>query len=306
MMSVRFLAAACLLVIVAGCGGSGGHRTQARRLFSYDAAQSLGYVDHGRANHGYPIAIHDVSYTAGRDRIGAYLMLPPPRSKRRPAVIYLHGAGGDRRELVLPATWLAGRGAVALTITAPSVAASTPTGRSPIAELRREVGLAERDVVAVRRGIDLLRRRQDVDPNRIGFVGWSAGARTGAILAGIEPRLRTVVLMSGGASPVSLYSAQAPRSLRPTVTRYLRSVDPLRYIQRATPSGLLLQDGRHDDVVPRSALVTVAETAPAGTTVRWYNAGHALNAKAYQDQLAWLARKLGLSGPPVKSALTGP
>jgi hypothetical protein len=40
--------------------------------------------------------------------------------------------------------------------------------------------------------------------------------------------------------------------------------------------------------------------------VRWYAAGHALDAKAFRDQLAWLARKLELRGPPVRGARTGP
>jgi len=299
--------AACLLLVSAGCGGSTEHSKEATRgPFAYDSSQPLRYADRGRVNNHYPIAIRDVSYMAGRDRIAAYLMLPPSSDERLPAVLYLHGSGGDRRQLVVPATWLAARHAVALVITAPSATTAASTGGSPVVELRRQVRLEERDVLAVRRGIDLLLRRPEVDPSRIGFVGWSAGARTGAILAGVEPRLRAVVLMSGGASPISSYTARAPASLRPVIDRYLRTVDPLRYIRRATPSTLLLQDGRRDEVVPRPALDALARAAPTGTTVRWYDAGHALNAKAYRDQLIWLAQRLRLHRPPVKGALTGP
>jgi predicted esterase len=221
-------------------------------------------------------------------------------------VIYLHGSGGDRGQFVVPATWLAARHAIGLVITAPSATARSVASSSPAARLSQQVRLEERDVIAVRRGIDLLRRRADVDPSRIGFVGWSAGARAGAILAGVEPRLRTLVLMSGGATPISVYAARAPASLRPTIRRYLTIVDPLRYVGRANPPGLLLQDGRRDQVVPRSALDAVVAAAPKGTTVRWYDADHGLNAKAYHDQLAWLTRKLHLVGSPVKGALTGP
>jgi dienelactone hydrolase len=303
--SVHTLLAASILVVCAACGSST-HKAATPRPFAYDTAQPLGYKDNGRANHGYPIAIHDVSYLSGGDRIGAYLALPPANGKRRPAVVYLHGSGGDRTSLIVPATWLAGRGAVALAITAPSSTASAATGGSAVAELRHDVQVEERDVIAVRRAIDLLRRRPDVDPNRIGFVGWSAGARTGAILAGVEHRLRTLVLMSAGASPISLYSRRAPRSLRPALRRDLGSVDPLRYIRRAKGSGLLLQDGRNDTVVPRSALLTLSGDAPSDTTVRFYNAGHALNSAAYRDQLAWLSDKLEITGPPIKGAITGP
>jgi predicted esterase len=112
--------------------------------------------------------------------------------------------------------------------------------------------------------------------------------------------------MSGGASPISSYAARAPASLRPAIRRYLGTVDPLRYVRRASPSRLLLQDGRRDQVVPRSALVAMARAAPMGTTVRWYDADHGLNARAYRDQLTWLAQKLRLVLPPIRGALTGP
>lgn len=306
MRAVLCVVSACLLVAAAGCGGSTKQSVPtAGGPFAYDDAP-LQFGDRGRVNARYPIAIRDVSYTAGRDRIAAYLVLPPKSGTRAPAVIYLHGSGGDRAQFVVPATWLAARHAIGLVITAPSATARAVASSSPDARLRQQVRLEERDVIAVRRGIDLLRRRPDVDPSRIGFVGWSAGARSGAILAGVEPRLRTLVLMSGGSTPVSAYASRAPAPLRSMIRRYLTIVDPLRYVGGATPSGLLLQDGRRDQVVPRSALEALAKAAPKGTTLRWYDADHGLNAKAYHDQLVWLARKLRLASPPVKGALTGP
>jgi dienelactone hydrolase len=300
------LAAASLLAAAAGCGGSGSHPAPTTGPFTYDPSQALAFVDRGRVNHNYPISIQDVSFNSGKDRVSGYLIQPPKTGKRRPAVIYLHGAGGDRTQLLVPATWLAGRGAVALTITAPSSAIPPSEGGTAVMQLRRDVALEERNVVAVRRAIELLRRRKDVDPNRIGLVGWSAGARTGAIVAGVEPSLRSVVLMSGGAAPLKVYVTRAPKELQSSIRTELGAIDPLRYIKRAKASTLLLQDGRDDQEVPRAALVAVTQAAPAGTTVRWYNAGHALNTKANRDQLAWLTHTLGLTGPPVKGALTGP
>ena len=299
---------AALVAVLAGCGGSGGQSTsQTQEPFAYDTAQPLGFQDHGRANKNYPIAIHDVSYMSGKDRVPAHLLLPPAAGKKkRPAVIYLHGSNGDRTTMVVPATWMAGRGAVGLTITAPSSTAPT-TKASPTALLRRDVGFEERDVVAVRRAIDLLRKRPDVDPNRIGFVGWSAGARTGGILAGVEPRFKTLVLMSGGAVPVQAYTrGLRSKKLKNAIAHYLTIVDPLRYLRQGRGSALLLQDGRDDQDVPRTALANFASAAPVGATIRWYSADHQLNDAAYRDQLAWLAKKLGVTGPPVQGALTGP
>jgi hypothetical protein len=84
----------------------------------------------------------------------------------------------------------------------------------------------------------------------------------------------------------------------------LESVDPPRYVARARPGSLLLENSRKDEVVPRAALLNVVRAAPEGTIVRWYDAPHALNRKAYHDAYDWLARKLPIEGPRVEGAQT--
>ena len=288
-----------LAFVVAGCGSSSPPRRSS--LFSYDAAAPLRYVDHGRLNtRTYPLAVHDVSYSSGGRRVEGYLVLPPGR-RRHPAVVFVHGSGGDRRELLSQAGWLAARNVVTLTITAPSATARSAPA-TPEAALAEERATALADVVAVRRAVDVLRSLDVVDSARIGYVGWSAGARTGTLLAAAEPRLRALVLLSAGAAPVSAYVAAAPSSFRAQVRRVFGSIDPIRYVARARPGSLLLEDGRRDQVVPRYALLNVVHAAPRGTAVRWYDAPHALDRKAYRDAFAWLARKLPILGPPVRGA----
>jgi dienelactone hydrolase len=310
------VAAALLLCLTASaCGGSTGRDTRGQTTpapaprgstpFDYDASRPLDVRDAGRANKNYPIVLRDVSYASDGRRVEGFLALPPGAA-RRPGVVFLHGSGGDRGQLVVQAMWLAARGSVTLAITAPSARTKdTSQGLTPVQALRRQRDLSVRDVVAVRRAVDVLRARPEVDPARLGFVGWSAGARTGALLAGVEHRIGAFVLMSGGAAPVSVYASQAPAALRDDVRRLLGPVDPLRTIAKARPGTLLLQDGRQDEVVPRGALEDLATATPDGTDIRWYDAGHELDTKAYRDQLAWLARKLGIRDP-VPGALTGP
>jgi hypothetical protein len=260
----------------------------------------------GRANGPYPIAVRDISYAVPGGRVSAYLALPPGRG-RLAAVVYLHGAGEGRDRFVLPATWVAGRRAIGLTLTLPSSNEGPgPRGLTPVQLLARQQRLFVADVVAVRRAVDLLRSLPRVDAGRIGLVGWSFGARVGAVLAGVEPRLHAVVLMSGGATPVSAYVAQAPAELRPRVRSALTLIDPLRWIARARPGTVLLQDGRQDEVVPRAALVALSKAAPRGTNLRWYPTGHELEPAAYRDQLDWLSGKLAIRGPVVAGARTGP
>jgi dienelactone hydrolase len=301
------LLAGSIAGVLAGCGGSdpdsGSDSSSEASPFDYDGSAPVDVKDGGRINADYPVAVHDVSFAASGGRVHGYLVVPPGSGKR-PAVVYMHGGGGDRTELLVPATWLAARGAVTLALTAPS-AAGVGTKGSDLERLRRSRDLGVADVVAVRRALDLLAEREDVDAERLGFVGWSAGARTGAILAGVEPRLDALVLMSAGAAPVEAYVEAAPAKIREEVRALLEEIDPLHYVAAPGDRRLLLQNGTRDEVVPREGLDAVADAA-AGAEVRWYEAGHALNDLAYREQLAWLKFQLGIDGPPVPGARTGP
>ncbi len=286
-----------VVALLAGCGSSSPHAAQApspqRLTFAYDRSQPLGYVNHGRVSaSGDPIRVEDVSFRSGPLVIEGYAVLPPGTG-RRPAVILVHGSGGDRNELLEQARRLAERNVVALTLTEPSTS-NPPARGSSIAETLRRLQTGQvRDVVAVRRAVDVLQSLPQVDPKRIGYLGWSAGARNGTFVAAAEPRVKALALLSAGAAPVSAYVENAPPSLRAQVRRVLKRIDPISYAARARPGSLLLEDGRRDEEVPRDALQNVIRAAPRGTQIRWYDTPHALDAAAYRYAFAWLGRKLG-------------
>jgi dienelactone hydrolase len=309
-----------VVATAAACGGSGGGdaaRPRAAptptaggppraRLFAYDRAAPLGRRDGRVINRGYPVKIHDVSYASPRGgRVQGFLVLPPGRGPF-PAVVYLHGSGGSRLDLVAPATWLAARRAVALTIDSPFSRVPRPRVPSGLAGLRKERDLAVQTVIDLRRAVDLLQSLPQVDDDRIGFVGFSAGAKSGAILTAVERRIRAFVLMSGGAASAASFVRRAPPRLRPEVSRILAQTDPLRYVGHAAPAALFFQNGLSDTVVPRSALAALSKAGSRPKRVRWYRADHALNAQAFRDQLAWLSDRLGIRGPPVPGTVTGP
>ncbi len=58
--------------------------------------------------------------------------------------------------------------------------------------------IVRRAVVNVRRTLDWVAARPEVDPARIGLCGISMGAIGGAIVAAVEPRIRRSVLIMGG------------------------------------------------------------------------------------------------------------
>jgi dienelactone hydrolase len=207
--------------------------------------------------------------------------------------------------MIAPAAWLAARGAVVLTLTLPS-SSQPPSGLDAAERLRWYRGIEVGDVVAVRRAVDLLRTRDEVDAERTGYLGYSAGARTGAMLAGSEPRLRAVALLAGGVADVEEVVAAAPDELRDQLRETMSEIDPLRWIALGDGEGLLLLNAKEDEVVPRESAQALADAAPEGTDVRWYEGGHGLSAAVYADALDWLEQRLPIDGPAVPGAPTGP
>src|SRR5262245_61367917 len=291
-VNARVLLFVLVAVVLAGCGSSGGGSTTTATTaddgiqqldFAYDTAAPLAFADKGRVNKSsYPIAVHDVSSTSSGKKIEAFL-LAPPGTEKKPAVIFVHGAGADRTELIGPAAWLAARDVVTLTLTEPSTAHLPPPADSLARQLQQTRNVQVADVVAVRRAVDLLRERTDVDPDRIGYLGWSSGAKTGALVAATEPHIGAFVLLSAGAAPLSAFIQQAPTNMRKQVKEILGSIDPIRYIARARPGSVLLENGRQDQIVPQSALKNIVRAAPEDTVVHWYAAPHELNQAAYHD-----------------------
>jgi dienelactone hydrolase len=293
------LGALCLAAgALAGCGGSKHASTTTEQTpslpllsFAYAKSAPLNYKDLGIALRRGGITVHDIAFLSGDQGVDGYLVEDASK-KPHPAVVLVHGSGGDRSQLLGDAFQLAKRGIVAMTITAPSTAhpPAQPKSNEQLIDQSKQVTVA--DVVAVRRAADVLSSLPNVDPHRIGYLGWSAGAKTGAYVAVADPRFKALALLSAGADKLSAFVKAAPASLRPLVQKQLGLVDPLRYVAAARPGSLLLEDGRKDEVIPQAALLNVIHAAPPGTVVHWYPSGHSLTAKAYLTAFAWLAQKL--------------
>jgi dienelactone hydrolase len=282
--------AAALLALAAACGGSAPPAERAAAAppspFAYDRSRPLAPRVARRDG-----IVREVTYAVPGSRRARAVLVVPRGPGPFPAVLYLHGAGGTRHDFLPDAHALARRGFAALLVESAWVGAAS-SGVPGLPAVRRFRDLEAATVVRLRRGVDLLRSLPVVDGRRLGFVGWSAGARAGAILAGVEPRVRAFVLIAGGAAPVSAYLTGAPTALRPELQGLLDAVDPLRWVRAARPGTIFFQDGRRDEVVPRDALERLAAAAPAPQRIRWYDATHRPTPAMVRDRDAWLAARL--------------
>jgi dienelactone hydrolase len=69
-----------------------------------------------------------------------------------------------------------------------------------------------------RRAVDYLESRPDVKHDALGYLGFSWGARMGSLVLGVEPRLRTGVLIAGGFAAADAPPEVDPFNFAPRVT----------------------------------------------------------------------------------------
>jgi hypothetical protein len=191
----------------------GGKLPDVAQIFEYDTATPLrvhagaGFSDHGAA-------VRELSYddSTGR-RVAAFLV--SAGGEGSPAVVIAHGGSADGRRLFLPeAAELARLGCIVL------LAATSFPRHGDIGALRTAMRAG---VLAQRRGLDVLIRWAECDPNRLGYYGHSGGAFQGAILSAVERRLAGLVLASAGSGTLVRLAEDELRDLgTPDPGPYLR------------------------------------------------------------------------------------
>ena len=139
----------------------------------------------------------------------------------------------------------------------------------------------------VRRTVDYLETRPDVDRSRIALYGLSLGAQLAPVFLATEPRLRTGVLLSGGFETWTIPA----------------EIDPVNFAGRVTQP-VIMVNGRDDFDLPLETaqipLFNALGTAPAAKRHVVLDGGH-LPTRAqdvYKEILDWLDRYLGPVGRP--------
>jgi pimeloyl-ACP methyl ester carboxylesterase len=161
-------------------------------------------------------------------------------------------------------------------------------------------------VVDLRRGLDLLLARPDVDPKRVAYVGHSYGAQWGAILAAVDRRLRTVVLMGGTPTIADLLNGTSPdlaayrKAVSPAVwNKYIEvnsRLDAIHFIGRAAPAPVFFQFATFEQYFSRAAMERYANAASQPKTVQWYETAHDLNdIKTLVERAYWLKQEIGIA-----------
>lgn len=162
--------------------------------------------------------------------------------------------------------------------------------------MKDDYNFSIRQVQNLRRAIDVLAHRPDVDPKRIAYVGHDFGATYGAVLLGVDARIRYAVLMAG--TPILsewfLLGSKIEGEERQAFIQKMAPLDPTNFIGKAKSVPLLLQFGTNDKFIAKDKAELFANSAREPKEFRWYEAEHGLNPQAETERMAWLETQLKL------------
>jgi len=267
--------------------------------FSYDRALPLDLRD-STAKTQDGVEIHAISFASPRGGRATGLLFVPeqrPPGVRLPGLVMQHGMPGKAEYVSWVSGNIAHHGAIVVALDAPFARRTGDPVRFTPQDSAEQVQL----IVDLQRAFDLLTGRPDVDAARLAFVGRSYGAAIGGLLAPVEHRPRTYVLIVGDGGLVTHYSVPDHRAALDSLSpekreRWLaamRPIEPIRYIGCATRTSFFFQAARKDELVTANDAVAFQRAAPRPKVARWYDLDHNLGWPAIMDELDWLHRSLG-------------
>ncbi len=312
---VTFLLAVVVLAIpVRAQGPQFGNLT---RQFDYDDKAPVDAQEVDRESRG-AVTVIDLTYASPRGgRVPAYLVVPEGRGPFA-AILFGHwmmegSPRKNRDEFLEEAVVLARSGAVSLLIDAPYVRPGFQREKDELRAATQSAEVSRQQLIDFRRGLDMLATLSGVDQKRIAYVGHSFDAHVGGILAGVEKRIGSFVLMAGGfADEEYIFDPDNAemKKLRERIGdnqireyfKYYAWDDPVHFVGHSGPAAVFLQYGRQDKPITEKMARRYYTLFAEPKQISFYDAGHALDAAARLDRTEWLVKRLSLK-PIDKAAL---
>lgn len=256
-------------------------------IFGYDKTLPLSPQE-TPAEETAQYQVFKVTYRSARDqRVPALLILPKNRGETKlPCVILMHGLGGDKRMFQMLWGSLTQAGYALFAIDAQYHGERRPSDDIPFFGMypyRARDALIQ-TVIDLRRGVDYLQTRKEIDPDKIGYLGASMGGIIGSMFAAVDERVKAPVLLVAGGdwrilmekSTLSVWRDAArnnPKQMEEAL-RVMDVVDPVNWVGRIAPRPVLFINGDADDVVPVDSNKALHNAANEPKKIVWYKGGH--------------------------------
>jgi dienelactone hydrolase len=269
-------------------------------LFAYDTHADLAIQERGVDSRD-GVAIHDLSFVAvpgTKQRINAYLVVPPGTTAHA-GVLWVHWLGepkiSNRTQYLDEAIALAGKGVESLLVDAMWSDPDWYAKRDP----DQDFEASTRQTIALRRALDLLVSRPQVDSKRVGYVGHDFGGMYGVLAAGVDRRAKTYVFIAVAPSLLEwAFFATQPKS-KIDYIRKNAALELSDFMHRVDNASVLFQFAKNDAYVSRASTGVLLDAANAPKERKFYEADHAMNKPEIAlDRDAWLLKELVPASAP--------
>ena len=275
------------------------------RHFDYDAKLPLEMKVRGTEKRG-GATVYDITYASPKGGVvPAYLVVPATGKGPFAAVIWGHwywtsSDMRNRKEFLDEAIALAPVGVVSLLTDGPIARPAYVADPNPLSE--KNSAYKVQQVIDMRRGVDLLLTRKDVDPKRLAFVGHSYNASVGATLSGVDHRFKAFVLMAGSISDEVNLKTGGYEQFRQQVgpekfDAFMAShvyLDEGKFVSHAAPATVFLQYATQEPFLTPAVAREYEKVVSEPKRFKLYEGPHALNAEARRDRIAFLTEQLKL------------
>ncbi len=141
-------------------------------------------------------------------------------------------------------------------------------------------------VFDLRRAVDFIESREELDAEQIGYFGISLGGIIGTVVCGVERRIKVPVIVLAGGQLDLLFEEKITSS---EAKNFVSFIDPMNFVGQISPRPLLMINAKNDEVIPPEMSKLLFEKAKEPKEIIWYDAKHrdAPLDKVYSDGLQW-------------------
>jgi cephalosporin-C deacetylase-like acetyl esterase len=250
-------------------------------LFAYDKDLPLDAVEREVETEKGEGACFHVAFSSVHDQRVPALLTLPTVSPPYPVVLILHGVFGHKTSYnqIKRSAALVAAGYATLRIDGQYSGDRKPSSGNGIGiqgkHYYRNRDAMVQTVVDVRRGMDYLSTRNDIEAARVGLAGFSMGGAIGAIASALDSRVKAVVLGITGGDFKILSARVGDETAQTRVRHAYRVVDPINYVSRISPRPLLMLSAANDEIIPRASTEALYKAAGEPKRNVWYDCGHA-------------------------------
>ncbi len=153
-----------------------------------------------------------------------------------------------------------------------------------------------RDIISqtvfdLRRAVDFIFTRDDLDNERIAYFGISLGGIIGTIFCGVENRIKVPVIVLAGGNLNLMFGMGA---FSADTRDFLSIIDPINYVEMISPRPLLMINASNDEIVLPITSKLLFKAAKKPKEIIWYPAKHhdIPVEQVYQEGILWLQKYL--------------